>query len=141
MIEEYIADICDLLDIDVPKISYDTSHFPTNSTMAMCDNKNTIYLRDIYKPNPDYMFSIAHELRHLWQIETNKSFFFRNYKSSKELSVEKYNLQIAEIDANAFAAIIMINWFTLQPQWNNLSDKVVVAINNRINKLSHELDL
>lgn len=65
MIKEYITDICVLLNIDVPKISYATSLSPTNSTMAICDNENTIYLRNINKPNPDYMFSIAHELRHL----------------------------------------------------------------------------
>lgn len=29
MINEYIADVCDLLDMDVPTISHDDSHFPS----------------------------------------------------------------------------------------------------------------
>ena len=55
MIEEFITDICKLLEIPVPSISYDTSHFPTETTMAQCElTSNTIYLNKIDKPNPDY---------------------------------------------------------------------------------------
>ena len=46
MINEYIADVCDLLDMDIPTISHDDSHFPTNTTMALCNPAaHTIYLR------------------------------------------------------------------------------------------------
>lgn len=66
MIQEYIADICKLLRIKEPSISYDTSNFTTDTMMAQCDSRGTtIYLNKIEKPNPDYMFAIAHELRHV----------------------------------------------------------------------------
>ena len=62
-----------------------------------------------------------------------KSKFFDYYKPMEDCnSVEEYNLQLAEVDANAFAAIIMIDCFHLQPQWNGLSNKVIKAINARI---------
>ena len=142
MIEEFITDICELLCIEVPSISYDTSHFPTKTTMAQCElTSNTIYLNKLDKPNPDYLFAIAHELRHVFQYQDDEQLYLSNYKTSDNCSsVEEYNLQIAEVDANAFASIVMVEYFHMQPQWNDLSDKVINAINNRINIIIRELN-
>ena len=142
MIEEFITDICELLDIQIPSISYNTSHFPTETTMAQCElTNNIIYLNKLDKPNPDYLFAIAHELRHIFQYQNDKQFYLSNYKTSDScFSAEEYNLQIAEVDANAFAGIIMIQYFHLKPQWNDLSDKVINAINNRISIIIRELN-
>ena len=142
MIEEFITDICELLCIEVPSISYDTSHFPTKTTMAQCElTSNTIYLNKLDKPNPDYLFAIAHELRHIFQYQDHENFYLSDYKSSDNChSIEEYNLQIAEVDANAFAAIIMVEYFHMQPQWNGLSGKVINAINDRINIITHKLN-
>lgn len=142
MIEEFITDVCELLKIEVPKISYDTSHFPTKTTLAQCEpTANILYLTKIDKLNPDYVFSIAHELRHIYQYQTDEEFYLSGYKpSNKCLSIEEYNLQIAEIDANAFASIIMVEYFSMKPQWNGLSDKAISAIDNRINIIIHELN-
>lgn len=63
MIKEFITDICELLNIKEPYVSYDVADFATDTTMAQCDvANNTIYLYKLDKPNPDYLFSIAHEL-------------------------------------------------------------------------------
>lgn len=134
MIKEFITDVCELLEIEAPKISYDTSHFTTKTTLAQCEPEtNIIYLNKVDKPNPDYVFSIAHELRHIYQYQTDKEFYLSGYKpSNKCSSVEEYNLQIAEVDANAFAAIIMTDFFSVKPQWNGLSDKVIDTIEKRI---------
>lgn len=134
MIKEFITDVCELLEIEIPKISYDTSHFPTKTTLAQCEpTANIIYLTKVDKPNPDYVFSIAHELRHIYQYQTDEEFYLSVYKpSNKCSSVEEYNLQIAEVDANAFAAIIMTDFFSMKPQWNGLSGKVVDTIEKRI---------
>ena len=142
MIEEFITDICELLDIQIPSISYDTSHFPTETTMAQCElTNNIIYLNKIDKPNPDYLFAITHELRHIFQYQDDEQFYLFNYKTSYECSsFEEYNLQIAEVDANAFAGIVMIQYFHLKPQWNGLSDKVINAINSRISIIIRELN-
>ena len=142
MIEEFIADICELLDIPVPSISYDTSHFPTETTMAQCElTNNIIYLNKIDKPNPDYVFAIAHELRHIFQYQDDEQFYLSEYKTSDNYSsIEEYNLQIAEVDANAFASIVMVEYFHMKPQWNGLSDKVIRAINDRINTIIRELN-
>lgn len=142
MIKEFITDVCELLEIKVPKISYDTIHFVTKTTLAQCEPvTNTIYLNKVDKLNPDYVFSIAHELRHIYQYHTDKEFYLSGYKpSNKCSSVEEYNLQIAEVDANAFASIVMTDFFSIKPQWNGLSNKVINEINKRINIIIHELN-
>lgn len=134
MIKEFVTDVCELLEIGVPKISYDTSHFPTKTTLAQCEpTANIIYLTKTNKPNPDYVFSIAHELRHIYQYQTDEQFYLSKYKPSSECSsIEEYNLQIAEVDANAFASIVMTAFFSMKPQWNGLSDKVINTIEKRI---------
>lgn len=134
IINNYINNICDILNITTPIISFNVSKFQSDTMMAQCNlSGDTIYIRKTDKPNPDYLFAIAHELRHIWQIKTNKSKFFDHYKPRENCnSVEEYNLQLAEIDANAFAAIIMTDYFHLEPQWNGLTNEVIKSINNRI---------
>ena len=92
------------------------------------------------KINPDYLFSIAHEIRHIYQFQTDKQFYLSDYKPSDEYSsVDEYNLQMAEVDANAFASIVMADFFSVKPQWNGLSNIVVFEINKRINIIIREL--
>lgn len=140
MITEFITDICDILNIPIPIVSYDTSNFPTNTMMAQCSpDGSTIYLKRYDKPNPDQLFSIAHELRHIWQIKKLSRFVFSDYQTVDMIGTEKYNLQPAEVDANAFASIVMVDFFHLQPQYKNLPDSVVSAIKKRIAEIITEL--
>lgn len=133
MINEYIKNVCEILKITPPDISYDISHFPTKTTLAQCSSDGTtIYLRHITLSNPDDVFAIAHELRHIWQIRNDYDEYFTNYKTSDEIGVEAYNNQPAEIDANAFATIIMTDLFKLRPLYNGLSKKTVDNIMARI---------
>lgn len=47
MIQDYIEDICDILNIPVPQFSYDTSHFHSNTMMAQVDSAGkVIYLKN-----------------------------------------------------------------------------------------------
>lgn len=105
--------------------------------MALCNPAaHTIYLRKENNPNPDYVFSIAHELRHIYQYETDEQYYLSDYKTADKCSsIEEYNLQIAEIDANAFAAIVMKDFFALAPQWQGLTRNVIAAINKQIKHL------
>lgn len=143
MIEAFITEICELLKIQVPFISYNTLHFPTETTLAQCNPvENTIYLRKLNSLNPDFLFAIAHELRHIYQYQIDEKFYLSGYKSSNKCSsVEEYNLQIAEVDANAFASIVMTDFFSMKPQFNGLSNKVINAIDNRVKIIIRELNI
>lgn len=137
MICDFITEICEILNIPIPKISYDTSNFKSPTMMAQCNlDGSAIYLKKINEPNPDLLFSIAHELRHIWQIKTDKDTYFSNYQTIDILNdTEKYNLQLAELDANAFAKIIMTDFFHITPLFDGLSNYVKARIDDRVNTI------
>ena len=141
MIQNFINDLCDILKISTPAISYDTSNFPTTTMMAqLSPSGKTLYLRRYDEPNADQFFSIAHELRHAWQIQNDKQFYFSTYKPVNLMSsIEEYNLQIAEIDANAFAYIVMVDFFGMKPLFHGLSDNVKSRILDRVEYLKRVL--
>lgn len=141
MIYEFINDICDILNIPVPSVSFDDYNFPTDTTMAQCNpDGSTIYLKKYGKPNPDQLFSIAHELRHVWQIQNDEQLYFSTYKPIDLCpSVEEYNLQIAELDANAFAGLVMIDFFSLKPLFEGVPDSVKSKIFKRMEYLKTTL--
>ena len=137
MIHGFVKDVCDILEIEPPEISTDTSHFSSNTMMAQCSpDGSTIYLKKYDKPNPDQLFAIAHELRHVWQVQNDKQLYFSEYKPVNLCaSVEDYNLQFAEIDANAFAGLVMIDFFHIKPLFQGLPDSVKSKIFERIEEL------
>ena len=86
-----------------------------------------MYLRTKYEyGDVDMAFAIAHELRHKYQIDTHV-FDFDNYKTSNELSIREYNLQNEEIDANAYAYIVLLDFFKLKVDFKLLLKDDVVA--------------
>lgn len=144
MIKNYLIALCDLLDINMPSVSYDTSKFNSKTMMSMAEineKGSKIYLMKKSNPDPDYLFAIAHEMRHIWQAKTNMDLYLSNYKTANQFSsVNEYNLQLAEVDANAFAAIVMINMFGVKPTWNNLSDKVIATVEQQMNSMIDEIN-
>ncbi len=130
MIYHFINDVCDILNIPIPSVSFNTSTFSSNTMMAQCHPETmTIYVKKIDTPNPDQFFCIAHELRHIWQFINEKHLYLNSYKTVDSCSsIEEYNFQIAEIDANAFAGLIMIDFFHLQP----LFEDVPISVKNKI---------
>ena len=139
--EEFVLEICDILNIRPPKISYDTSHFQSDTMMAQVDSSgHTIYINKCEKLNPDQLFAIAHELRHIWQMK-DREHYLSDYKSIDQCnSIEEYNLQISELDANAFAGFVMISFFHLNPQFNGIPESVRLKIYNRIGRIAESFE-
>ena len=137
MIYDFINEICDILNIPVPSVSFDNAKFQTDTMMAQCSRDGSVIcLKKYDKTNPDQLFSIAHELRHVWQIKNDEAYYLNDYKTVKEcINITEYNLQSAEIDANAFAAIVMSEFFGITPQFNGLDLAVKDAINKRIKEI------
>lgn len=50
--------------------------------------------------------ALAHELRHVWQCNTDNDGFFKDYKGLFEVG-DSYSLQKAEIDAVAYSILYM----------------------------------
>lgn len=126
-LKNYIINICAVQKIEPPKVQVNPKKILLNltgSTLAMyVPEDNTVYLKQD-NISPDLLFSIAHELRHVWQWRTDQRKYFDNYKSSSELGIVDYNRQPAEMDAHAFATRIMIDNFGMKPLFNGFPDEL-----------------
>lgn len=123
-----------VLRIECPPIKADASELQGLSLAALIDG--TLYYNPNVKEKWDIYFSIAHELRHVWQMKKHRFVYFKNYKTREELSVEDYNNQDAELDANAFGALIMESTFGVQPRFIGLSETTknkIFALSERLN--------
>lgn len=139
MFEEYIEMICKILQIEKPFVKVDKSVFKNSTAMAYFDYKhNTLFFPKPLAPSFDVFFAIAHELRHSWQVNTNFNYYFSDYKTRNELTNKDYNLQPAEIDANAFAKMVIFATFEAEPLFNGLDEDVKSKIQNRYEELISE---
>lgn len=130
----YVKKICKMLDVRPPKVRYVQELDTPTKMAAYSPEKNTLYVKDSLE-NYDLLFAIAHELRHLWQSENRKD-MFDEYQSSVGLSIEEYNLQEAEVDANAFGMIVMSELFHVTPLFDGQTEEVKQAIQNRAKEIS-----
>lgn len=142
-LKEFIGEVCDVLEIPVPNISDDFRLFENNTRMAMLEIEKgvpTLYLSDRMETEQDYYFAVAHELRHLWQYLTNEKYWLGNYKTVEEIGITAYNRQRLEIDANAFAALVMVLSFEMVPTFPSLDLETRHMIEVRARQIMPELD-
>ena len=136
-IYEFIDIICCNLEIKKPRIQIGNIAFSKGTQLAAYDYKNKkIAIKDpeTYENSADIFFAIAHELRHKYQIDHHK-FDFENYRTTEEIPAKEYNLQKEELDANAYACIVMIDMFGIKPLFNGMDDKIINKIYKRIEEI------
>ena len=130
-ITEFIKIVCENLNINIPMVEYKQT-LGSQTMLAQCSSDGEKIVIKNMLANFDLFFAIAHELRHVWQIRTDKEFYLSDYKTVEHFpNVQKYNMQIAEIDVNAYAGIVMADVFGVFPQWQGLNQKVINAIKER----------
>jgi hypothetical protein len=140
----YIDEICNVLNIKKTKVriysSAKEAKFSTSTQMASCSSDGEEL--KIVKPqiiNTDFIFCLGHELRHLWQIETDRDTYFKNYQPLTPLMTKDYyNRQLAEIDANAFGTITMMHYFNLMPTFPGLSEDLKAIIFKRAKEIEQK---
>lgn len=133
---KFSREICDILDIPVPVIklvSADRMH--TDTQIAALTPDAVLIWNDI-ELSAELSFALAHELRHAYQVVNGES--LEEYRTSDRISIEQYNLQPLEVDANAFGALIMSDFFGIVPQFRNMPDTVRKAIKDRMKQLQKE---
>lgn len=137
----FIKEVCEDLCISLPdSIITEDKKFNKGTQLATLvyeNGKSLLYLRTKYEyGDVDMAFAIAHELRHKYQIDTH-IFDFENYKTSKELSRREYNLQNEEVDANAYAYIVLMDFFKLKVDFKLIlkDDVVANAIMKRVDAI------
>lgn len=133
---EFIEIVCSNLKITKPIVE-EVLFLHTPTQLAEYVPADNVLKYRMGKIPLDAMFSIAHELRHIWQMK-NCPEIFQNYINSTDTDIEQYNLQSAEIDANAYAMVIMESGFGITPQFKGLSEKVKKKISLRANEIVEE---
>lgn len=123
---KFSREICDILDIPVPFIKFVSADRMHTGTQIAALTPNAVLIRDDIAVSPELFFALAHELRHAYQIAGGES--LEEYRTSDRISIEQYNLQPLEVDANAFGALIMSDFFGIVPQFRNMPDTVRKAI-------------
>lgn len=101
--------------------------------------RNDILLRPEYPTAPDLVLAVAHELRHIWQYHHG---MLDDRLRDKPTSDDKtnYNMLPSEVDANAFAAIIVQELCGVKPLWRGLPQKCIEAIAEAERKILDELN-
>ena len=133
---KFAREICDILEISVPDIKFVSADRMHTGTQIAALTPNAVLIRDDIAVSPELFFALAHELRHARQIAHGKS--LEEYRTSDRISIEQYNLQPLEVDANAFGALIMSDFFGIVPQFRNMPDTVRKAIKDRMKQLQKE---
>ena len=128
-INEFAGQICDQLNVPLPRIIRTTRGLATKSTLAALspDGRELVLRPGV--TGPDLFFSVSHELRHLWQMKYQPT-MFTAYKPSDQMDLIQYNLQPAEIDANAYGALVMRD-FGIVPLFLGLPEEVKAKIFER----------
>ena len=133
------AELATQLGIRVPIINVvDAPELSTDTQMGGADPVGWAIAVKRGIPDLDQALTLSHEIRHLWQ-SIHMPEAFRDYvQLSNRPTLEDYNLQPAEIDANAFALIIMTNFFHVRPLFQNLSDNARSQIEQRAKQIDEE---
>ena len=133
-----MSDICEMLDIEEPAFCIEADGpYATKTTMAAVSfgesiimYLNPVYFSPEYGIGPIQIFSIGHELRHIYQRENGESFV--KYVKANELTLGAYNKQWQETDANAFGYLCIESFFgeealdqTISACFFNLPDDVI----------------
>ena len=127
-IRQFADECSDFLGIKCPKITFGFSKLKQGnlSVLVLDENKQvkSIKVSDECEDILDIYFAICHELRHVYQTVYAPDLFSQYATIDDGLSTEEYNLQPAEIDANAFASVYMREKFGVSPLFRSYSEKV-----------------
>ncbi len=139
-LREFINKISRLLEIQSPKISTDTN-FAAETFIAQYDPETDTVFVDMFQEPRILLFTAAHELRHKWQRENDPDFYFGDYKPRSDFNdSDAYNLQTAELDANAFGFLVMEIFLGVEIHMNGLKESTEIKILDTMDELSIYLD-
>ena len=135
---KFAREVCNILDISVPAIKFVPSDRMRTSTQIAALTPDAVLVRNDVTVSPELFFAISHELRHSYQIANGAD--LKEYQTSDKISNGQYNFQPVEVDAHAFAALIMYDFFGVVPRFQNLPESVRDAISSRMEHIRKEYE-
>ena len=109
---------------------------------AVSDDFKTIYLNDdwIDHSPKEFSFKLSHEMRHVWQNRKMPDLIAGHKSLALGLNFEEYNQQPSEVDANAWAFIVVSKITPEGVPLNTMfGEKVAAMVEKRINEIYDEM--
>lgn len=135
LISNFIADVCFVLGIDVPKVTHNFLEICTDTRKEQFTGEK-FFIPATDEPDSEFLFYVAHNLRVRWQFLTNPDYF--NFQSVEEIGIDNYDNQPAEVDAVAFASLYMIGYFQLMDDFTSVSCQTRELIIKRMEEILDE---
>ena len=132
LISNFIADVCFVLGIDVPKVTHNFLEICTDTRKEQFTGEK-FFIPATDEPDSEFLFYVAHNLRVRWQFLTNPDYF--NFQSVEEIGIDNYDNQPAEVDAVAFASLYMIGYFQLMDDFTSVSCQTRELILKRMEEI------
>lgn len=127
-----------VLEVPVPRIEEVDELNTKTQAGAMDIDNNVLYLRKSAS-QPDKMFAIAHELRHVWQ-DAHDACGLSEHIAAGTVDTITYNRQPSEIDANAFGVIVMSDVARLKPMFDGFDEETKRMIFARADEIAQEME-
>ena len=125
------------MQIEMPAIRFVSIDRLRTDTQIAALTPDGVLIRNDIGVTPELFFAIAHELRHVYQLENDRS--LHDYHTSDQLDIDEYNAQPLEVDANAFAAVVMAEFFGISPQFLNMPERIRQLVCVRKQQIQKEL--
>ncbi len=135
MINGYIRTLCNMLQLPMPQVFYNDHELAVEIHAKLTTDGKRLFLRKLKTPSLDQLFAAASELRRAWQRKTDEPLYFGEYKSREELSLREFATQPSEVDANAFAAVIVSAFFGVEPVFDDLPGAARSKIDRRCEEI------
>ena len=135
LISNFIADVCFVLGIDVPKVTHNFLEICTETRKEQFTGEK-FFIPATDEPDSEFLFYVAHNLRVRWQFLTNPDYF--DFQSVEEIGIDNYDNQPAEVDAVAFASLYMIGYFRLMDDFTSVSCQTRELILKRMEEILDE---
>lgn len=127
------------LNIKCPKISFGLDGRTSGNIAATILDSNKkvkeIMIINDYNNILDALLAVCHEMRHIYQSVYDEHILDGYIELGSGISFEAYNLQAAEVDANAYASLFIQANFGIKPLFQNFQEPVRKKIEKRIDFL------
>lgn len=101
--------------------------------MLIAYQDGIIYICQDVLVKADMYFTVAHRLHRMWQKQYYLPEFLFTYKLRDNfISTGEHAMQKAEIIANTFATIVMVDTFEIRPTFDGMSEHKKTAISKRV---------
>lgn len=127
---KFAREVSAILKIAAPAIRFVPVKQLRTSTQIAALTPDGILIRNDIGVTPELFFAIAHELRHAYQLENDRS--LHDYRTSEQLDIDEYNAQPLDESGEVSDPLVFINLIDSGGSWkgtySELADRLGVGV-------------